>query len=134
MKSAIVLILALAASLAAQATRNDPAGVWQSESGTKFEISINGSDLQVHLVKGSNPVYVSYDVALKNMGEVNTYEGGGVFVAKLKDRECRFDTVWKIIVVQTKTIAGYFTHVVPDAATCEVKERRDEFVQLKKVE
>ena len=82
---------------------------------------------------GSNPTYLKYEVDLKNTGEPNTYAGAGYFVAKLQGNECRYDTSWTIVVVQPTTIAGYISHVVPDAATCGVKDRGDEFTQLKKV-
>ena len=118
----------------AQAPRNDPEGVWQTESGTKFELKlITASDLSVRFVEGSNPVYVKYEVNLKNTGEVNTYEGTGYFIAKVQDRECRYDTNWKIIVVQPETIVGYLSRIVPEPGTCDIKERHEDFTQIKKV-
>lgn len=96
-------------------------------------MTLTDANLKVQLVPDSTPVYLKYDVDLKNSGEVNTYEGSGYFVAKVEGKECRFDTSWHIIVVQPETIAGYISHVVPKPGSCEVKERRDEFTQLKKV-
>jgi hypothetical protein len=134
MMTAILLLVSAFLQQPAQPAKNDPNGVWQSDSGTKFEMKLSDSNLKVQLVDGSNPVYLKYEVNLKNTGEVNTYEGSGFFVAKVKEKECRFVTDWHIIVVQPAAIAGYISHVVPDPATCEVVERRDEFTQLKKVQ
>jgi hypothetical protein len=133
MKTLVVLLFTLLFQNAPANSKNNPEGVWQSDSGTKFELKLSDSDLKVQLVDGSNPVYLKYEVNLKNSGEVNTYEGDGFFVAKVKEKECRFPTSWHVIVVQPELIAGYISHVVPDPATCEVAERRDEFTQLKKV-
>src|SRR5579885_2762393 len=79
-------------------TKNDPNGIWQTSAGTKFEIKLIDSNLSVHFVEGSNPAYVKYEVSLKNTGEVNTYQGGGYFVAKVEGKECMFDTSWAIVV------------------------------------
>jgi hypothetical protein len=133
MKLVSLILLSVFLQKPPQPAKNDPNGTWQSDSGTKFDLSLAGSDLKVRLVGDSNPLYVKYEVNLKNTGEVNTYQGSGYFTAKLQGKECRFDTNWNIIVVQPDTIAGYISHVVPDPATCEVKDRRDEFTQLKKV-
>ncbi|HEY2383234.1 MAG TPA: hypothetical protein VGK48_18825 [Terriglobia bacterium] len=113
--------------------KNDPNGVWQSDSGTKFDLRLTDSNLKVKLVEGSNPVYLKYEVDLKNAGEVNTYAGAGYFVAKLPEKECRFDTNWNVTVVQPETIVAVISHIVPDPATCEVKDRRDELTELKKI-
>jgi hypothetical protein len=129
----LVLTTLLSQSVNPAPPVNNPAGVWQSDSGTRFEIKRTDSDLKVQLVDGSNPVYLKYEVKLKNAGEVNTYEGEGFFIAKVKERECRFDTAWHVVVVQPELMVGYISHVVPDPATCEVQDRRDEFTQLKKV-
>jgi hypothetical protein len=133
MKTAVLLLVSAFLLQRPQAPKNDPNGTWQSDSGTKFEMKLSGSDLSVQLVGGSNPVYLKYEVNLKNTEEVNTYAGGGYFVAKLKEKECRFETNWTMTVVQPELMAGYITHVVPDPATCEAKDRQDEFTQLKKV-
>jgi hypothetical protein len=116
-----------------KAPKNDPNGIWQTESGTMFEMKLADSDLTARLVEGSNPAYVKYEVHLKNTGEINSYEGTGFFVAKVQGKECRFETTWKIIVVQSETIAGYLSRIVPDPDTCGVKQRSEDFAQLKKV-
>jgi hypothetical protein len=117
-----------------KAPKNDPNGIWQTETGTKFEMKLADSDLTVRLVEGSNPTFVKYEVNLKNTGEVNTYEGTGFFIAKVQGKTCRFDTTWKITVVQSETIAGYTSRIVPDPDTCEVKQRTEDFAQFKKVQ
>jgi hypothetical protein len=134
----VELILGLLLLLPQQALgkppKNDPNGLWQSDTGTKFQLTLTDPDLKVRLVDGSNPVYVKYEVDLKRTSDdPNIYAGSGYFIAKLKEKECRFDTSWNIAVVQPDTIAGYISHVVPDPATCEVKDRQDELTQLKKV-
>jgi hypothetical protein len=135
MKSLFLVLLTMFVQLKPpQAPKNDPTGVWQpADSSTKFDMKLNGSELKVHLVEGSNPRYLKYDVDLKNTGEVNSYEGTGSFVAKVKDKECKFETQWKIVVVQAELIAGYMSKIVPDAETCEVVDRGVDLVQLKKV-
>ena len=138
--TSMITILLLLTMVSAQALppkddppKNDPNGIWQSDTGTKFEMKLTDKNLKVQLVSGSNPVYLKYEVDLTNTGEVNTYAGNGYFVAKVKEKECRFDTSWHIIVVLPETIAGYISHIVPDPVSCEVKDRGDEFTQLKKV-
>jgi hypothetical protein len=133
MKFVLLILMSTLLQQPPQAPKHDPNGTWQSDTGTKFDLKLAGSDLKVRLVDGSSKIYLKYEVNLKNAGEVNTYEGEGYFTAKLQEKECRFDTNWRIIVVQPDTIAGYISHVVPDPATCEVKDRRDEFTQLTKV-
>jgi|SRR5579883_900732 len=128
----IILAVLLLASLPQKSAQNDPNGTWQTDSGTKFELRLTGSDLKVQLVEGSTPLYVKYEVDLKNVGDPNRYEGKGYFVANLQEKQCRFDTNWRVIVVQPGIIAGFISHVVPDPATCEVRDRTDEFVQLRK--
>lgn len=130
MKSALVLALAL---FTTQMTKNDPNGIWESQSGTQYEFRLSGSDLKVRLVPGSNPRFVNYEVDLKNLEEVNTYKGKGFFIAKVKEnKECRFDTEWQIVVVSPSQIIGATTNIVPDPETCEVKERTDVQTTLKK--
>jgi hypothetical protein len=134
MKSSLFLIAALLLAQVKQVPKHDPNGIWESDTGTKFAMKLDDeSRLAVRLVAGSNAVYVNYDVDLRANGDENAYEGSGFFVARLKDKECRFDTKWNIIVVQPDLIAGLVSHVVPEAGTCEVKERRDELIQLKRV-
>jgi hypothetical protein len=134
MITAILLGLTLLVPQQGQAPKkNDPNGIWQSDTGTKFQLKLSGSDLKVQLVPNSSPLYLKYEVNLKNTGEVNTYEGSGYFVAKLSNgKECRFDTNWTIVVVQPELIAGPISHIIPDPETCEVKDRQSEFTQLTK--
>jgi hypothetical protein len=94
---------------------------------------LNGSDLHVQLVEGSNPKYVSYDVELKNQEEANTYKGTGTFVAKLDSgKECKFETEWQLIVVGPNRILGKTTNIVPDPKTCAIKDRSETGLDLKK--
>ena len=117
----------------AQMPKNNPNGVWESVSGTQYELRLNGSDLSVRLVPGSNPTYIKYEVELKNQPEdVNTYEGKGFFIAKVRDKECRFDTDWRIVVVSPDRIIGAAPSIVPDPDTCAVKERNPVQMDLKK--
>lgn len=107
-----------------QIPKNDPTGVWQAETGTQYKMVLSGSDLKVELVQGSNPVFLKYEVNLKNQEEVNTYKGTGFFLAKLQNgKECKFDTDWEIVVVQSSRIIGSTSTIIPDPETCEVKEK-----------
>jgi hypothetical protein len=133
MKSVFLILLALSVQQRPQAPKNDPTGVWQSETGTKFDMKMTGNEIKVHLVEGSNRVYLKYDIDLKNAGETNTYAGKGFFVAKINEQECKFSTDWSVSVVQPELIAGYMSRIVPKAGTCEVQEETSEFVQLKRV-
>lgn len=131
-KMAFMLAIAM---MAAQnkPPKHDPNGTWEAETGTKFEMRLTGDDLKIQLVEGSNPVFVKYDVNLKNTGEVNTYIGAGSFVAKMKTgKECTFPTKWQIIVVQTEMIVGSTSTVVPNPDTCEVKESGESMIILRK--
>src|ERR1041385_5008604 len=113
--------------------KNNPNGTWQSVSGTQFILRLNGPDLTVRLVPGSNPRYVQYEVNLKNdEKEVNTYSGKGFFVAKRENKECRFETEWSFIVVSDERIIGRSTNIVPDWDTCTAKETGDAELDLKK--
>ena len=121
MKVGISLILSI---LLAQVTpqKNDPKGIWKAETGTKFELQPSDYGVDVHLVPGSNPRYLKYELQLKKTDEVNTYEGAGYFVAKLQNgKECRFDAEWQIVVVQPALIAAIVPNIVPDPETCAVK-------------
>ena len=108
-----------------QMPKNNPDGLWQSTSGTTYELRLSGEDLTVRLVAGSNPRYVSYEVNLKNSkDEVNTYIGKGSFVAKVKeDKECKFETQWQLTVVSLDRILGATSQIVPDPETCAIKEQ-----------
>ena len=86
--------LALAAGLLLltiqQTAKNDPNGVWESESGTQYRLSLTGEELHVRLVEGSNPRYLKYEVDLKNLGDPNMYQGKGYLVGKKIGRaSCR---------------------------------------------
>ncbi len=130
MKSAIVLGMLL---FTAQIPKNNPNGIWESESGSKFNLSLNGSNLHVQIVDGSNPRYLKYEVDLKNQEEVNTYIGNGYFVAKLQSgKECKFETEWQLVVVTNEQILGVTTNIVPDPDTCAVKEKSQAQLNLKK--
>ena len=133
MKTAIVLLSFLFTQAPAQMPKNNPNGIWESISGTQYEFKLNGSDLSVRLVAGSNPTYVKYEVELKSQTEdVNTYEGKGFFIAKVKEKECRFETDWRIVVVTPDRIIGAAPQIIPDPDTCGVKERNQIQMDLKK--
>jgi len=137
MHSLIVMVLiALSGQIAEpwKPSKNNPDGVWQTDAGTRFEMKLTESELHVRLVDGSNPVYVKYEVELKNAGEINSYQGDGYFIAKVDGKECRFETTWSIVVVQPQTIAGVTSRIVPEPGSCAVKERSEQFTQLKKVD
>jgi hypothetical protein len=125
-----VLALAL---LIAQIPKNNANGIWESESGTRYEIHQNGADMQVKLVPGSNPKYVEYEVNLKNQEEINTYKGTGKFVAKMEGgKQCKFDTDWQLVIVSPERILGTTTNIIADKNTCAIKETNVTQVDLKK--
>ena len=131
MKSAIFLGLFLITS---QIPKNNPNGVWEAETGSKFNLQLSGSDLKVQIVDGSNPRYLKYELSLTNQEEANTYQGKGYFIAKLQDgKECRFDTEWQIIIVSPDRILGSASNIVPIPGTCEIKEKSQIQVDLKKI-
>lgn len=120
----IVKVFAVLLLFALQMPRNDPTGIWQAETGTQYKMELVDSDLKVQLVDGSNPVFVKYEVILKNQQEVNTYKGKGYFVANLEGgRECKFDTDWEVVVVGVDRIIGVTSTVQTQPGTCEIKER-----------
>jgi hypothetical protein len=130
MKLTILSFLLLAAL---QIPKNDPTGIWQSASGTGYELHLKGSDLSVTLVPGSSTKYLKYEVNLKNAEEVNTYVGKGYFIAKLaNEKECRFDTDWQVYVVTPTQIVGSTTQIIPVPGTCEIQEKSEIQLQLKK--
>jgi hypothetical protein len=133
MKTVLLIVLTMLLQQRPQPPKNDPTGVWQSDTGTKFDMKLAGNEINVQLVEGSNPVYLKYDIDLKNTGETNTYAGKGSFVAKINEQECKFSTNWSITIVQPELIIGYMSRIFPKAGTCEVREESSEFVQLKKV-
>jgi hypothetical protein len=135
MKATIIFLLtALLGQTQTQMPKNNPNGVWESTSGTQYELRLNGTDLMVKLIPGSNPRYSVYEVELKNAKEdVNTYVGKGFFVAKVKeDKECKFDTEWQLTVVTLDRILGATSNIIPDPETCTVKEKNLIQLDLKK--
>ena len=95
-----------------------------------------GSDLKVKIVANSNPTFLDYEVDLKHKPEtdVNTYEGKGFFVAKLKSgKECKFETEWQVVVVQPVRIFGKAMSIIPNQDTCEVQDKDWVQLDLKKV-
>ena len=75
-----MLVLSL---LSAQVSKNNPNGVWEAETGSQFQMRLNGKDLHVNIVPGSNPKFIQYEVDLKNEDEINTYSGNGFFVFQI---------------------------------------------------
>ncbi len=126
----IVLLLPL---LIAQVPKHNPNGVWESGTGTQYEIRLNGKDLRVNIVPGSNPKFVQYEVEMKNEDEINTYSGKGFFVAKMDGgKECKFPTEWRFIVVSPDRILGISSNVTADSKTCEIKGQTQAQLDLKK--
>jgi len=113
---------------------NNPNGVWQAQTGTKFRLQLTGQNLTVKL-EGSNPTYLQYEVTLERTNnDDNWYKGKGFFRAKLKSgKECRFDTEWEITVIQTDTIVGNVPRIVPEPDSCTVKEKLADRMDLKKI-
>jgi hypothetical protein len=132
MKSLFLLIALLTAQNSIP--KNDPNGVWESSSGTQYELKLSGSDLTVRLVPGSNKRYVAYEVDLKvHPEEHNTYIGKGFLVAIVAEgKQCRFETDWQLTVIQKDRILGGTTNIVPDAETCQVKEKTTVQLDLKR--
>jgi len=132
---AVILLLLL--SLVPQGLqRINPNGVWEAETGSRFNLRLTGPDLKVQIVEGSNPRFLKYEVDLKNGSkpeEVNSYTGKGYFLAKLQNgKECKFETEWQIIVVSSDRIMGIVTGITPDPETCAVREKNDLQLDLKK--
>ena len=129
-----IVALVLALLVAQKVPRNDPNGTWESSTGSKYELRLNGSNLQVKLVPGSNSKYIIYDVTLKNQEEINSYKGAGTFVAKMEGgKECKFETEWQLVVVSADRILGATTGVLADKETCAIKEKNQVQLDLKKV-
>ena len=119
--------------LFAQIPKKNPNGIWESESGTRYEIHQNGPNMQVKLAPGSNSKYVEYDVTLKNQEEINTYKGSGTFVAKMESgKQCKFDTDWQLVIVSADRILGTTTTILADKNTCAIKEKNQTQLDLKK--
>ena len=116
-----------------QIPKNNPNGVWEASSGSQYEIRANGSNLQVKIVPGSNPKFLEYELNMKSEEEINTYSGTGFFVAKMEGgKECKLPTEWRFIVVSADRIVGSATNVVADQKTCEVKDKSQAQLDLKK--
>jgi hypothetical protein len=121
------------AMLVTQIPKYSPNGIWESGSGSQYELRLDGSDLHVRLVPGSNPRFLQYEVDAKNQEEVNTYKGTGFFVAKMKSgKECKLTTEWQLVVVSPERILGITTSVTADPDTCEVIEKGQSQLDLKK--
>jgi len=131
---AILLLFPLLFAQQQQIPKNNPNGVWkQSYTDSQWEIRLNGSELQVKIVPGSNPKYLQYEVSMKNEQEVNTYSGTGFFVAKMNSgKECKFTTEWRFIVVSGDRIIGAASTVTADQTTCEIQERNQIQLDLMK--
>ena len=142
MKISLLVGLLIAAAPVSQMPKNDPTGTWQADSGSRFAIKLTGEELKVSLVSGSNPRFKDYEVNLKLMKDdqgrvfdVNTYQGKGHFTAKMQTgKECSFDIDWQLVVIQPSWIVGKVTSVDADGNTCEVKDRNEVRMDLKKVE
>jgi hypothetical protein len=116
-------------------TKNNPNGTWESASGTRYNLRLTGQNLEVHLVDGSNPTYLEFEMTLtQHKDDNNRYEGKGFFRAKLKSgKECRFDTEWEIVVIGEKNIVGNAPrYVEPDPVTCKAKEKVMDRIELSK--
>src|SRR5215467_7609155 len=126
----IVLALAL---LQAPLSKNSPNGAWQADSGSVYDIKQNGTDVQVVMVPGTNAKLRDYEVTLKNQDEPNTYKGTGTFIATMEGgKECKFTTEWMFVVVSPDRIIGTATGINADSKTCEIKERPQLQLDLKK--
>src|SRR3989454_1239916 len=119
--------------LLGQIPKYNPNGIWESESGSQYELLLNGSDLHVKMVPGSNPKFLQYEVDMKNQEEINSYKGTGFFVAKMEGgKECKLPTEWQFVVVSNDRIIGAVTSVVADQQTCQVREKTQVQLDLKK--
>ena len=127
------MIFLLLPLLVAQVPKNNPNGVWEAETGSQFQMRLNGKDLHVNIVPGSNPKFIQYEVDLKNEDEINTYSGKGFFVAKMEGgKECKFPTEWRFVIVSPERILGISSNIIADSKTCEIKERKQAQLDLKK--
>ena len=108
-------------------------GVWATESGAKFQFQLSGKVLKVQLTDGKSTKYLKYELSLTNQDEVNTYKGGGYFVAKLSNgKECRFDTQWNVIVVQPDRVLVNYIRITPNPDTCAVVEQSPDTMMMTK--
>jgi len=119
--------------LLAQIPKYNPNGVWEAETGSQFELRLTGSDLHVKIVPGSNSKFLDYEVDTKNQNEINTYKGTGFFVAKMEGgKECKLPTEWEFVVVSSDRIIGIASSITADQKTCEIKEKSQIQLDLKK--
>jgi hypothetical protein len=127
-------LLLIATLLVTQAIpKNDPNGTWESQSGSQYQFRLSGRDLHVAIVPGSNPKFLKYDVDLQAQDEINTYRGFGSFVAKMSSgKECKFDTEWQLVVVSLDRIIGVTTDITADKDTCEIQDKGQIQLDLKK--
>lgn len=130
MKTLLLLSLFI---LPQQATKNDPNGIWRTESGSEFQLELVGNNIEAHIIPGSSPSFIEYSMDLRGTEEPNTYEGTGQFKARLKNgKECQFETQWHIIIVATDTIIGVASGITPDPETCEKIEVSEVGIQMQR--
>ena len=127
------LALILTLLFVQQIPKNNPNGVWEASSGSQYEMRLNGSNLEVKIVPGSNKKFLEYELSMKVEEEVNTYSGTGFFVAKMEGgKECKLPTEWRFIVVSSDRIVGSVSNVIADQKTCEVKQKSEIQLDLKR--
>jgi len=135
------LMLMMPQAIANQIPKNNPNGVWQAESGSKYNIHLSGDDLKVTIVPNSNPKFLQYEVNLTLLGahdkeykdDPNTYKGPGFFVAKMEGgKECKVDIEWQVTVVQPGLILGSATNAIVDSKTCDVRDKSQVQLSLKR--
>ena len=129
----MISVLLLTLLLSQAIPKYNPNGVWEADSGSQYELRLNGPALRVKMVPGSNPKFLQYELDMKNEEEVNTYNGTGFLVAKMDNgKECKLPTEWRFIVVSPERIIGIASNLMADAETCEVKEKSQIQLDLKK--
>ncbi|HYR89110.1 MAG TPA: hypothetical protein VE422_33855 [Terriglobia bacterium] len=128
-----LLALVLTFLISQQIPKNNPNGVWEADTGSQYELRLSGSDLHVKMVSGSNSKFLQYEVDMTNEKEINTYKGTGFFVAKMEGgKECKLATEWQFVVVSNDRIIGAATAVIADQKTCQVLEKNQVQIDLKK--
>ena len=119
--------------LLAQIPKYNPTGVWEADTGSQFELRLDGSDVHVKIVPGSNPKFLEYELETKSQEEANSYKGSGFFVAKMEGgKECKLPTEWQFVVVSPDRIIGAATLVMANRETCEITEKSQGQLDLKK--
>jgi len=127
------LALVLTLLFIQQIPKNNPNGIWEATGRSQYEIRANGSNLLVKIVPGSNPKFLQYELTMKNEEEANTYSGTGFFIAKMEGgKECKVPTEWRFVVVTPERIIGMASNMTVDQKTCEVKEKTQVQLDLKK--